>query len=368
MNIYYDYQTLCIQRYGGISRYYFELISTINQMHIARADIDCYFSKNAYFENHFKKPAVKRYYGTYPFVRLLNKAHALWRIHHDCDIVCPTYFDLYVLIAKKLFKAKLVVTVYDMIYEMFPSQFPSADKSIANKKILIENADHIIAISHSTKRDIMAMYPTVPSDKITVIHIGTNFSSIKPQYDGEALPEKFILFVGSRKGYKNFKCFFHAVKPLLMNDSSLYVVCVGGGSFNQMETEMFGVLKNKIHHKVMSDGALAYTYSRAVCFVFPSQYEGFGIPTLEAFACSCPVVLSNSSSMPEVGGDAVVYFDPNDQDAIQTAISSVVNDERLRRKLIDEGHKQLEKFSWENIARQVVDCYQKVLDNDGLEG
>ena len=112
-----------------------------------------------------------------------------------------------------------------------------------------------------------------------------------------------------------------------------------------------------------NDAVLAYAYSHAQCFVFPSIYEGFGIPTLEAFACNCPVVLSNSSSMPEVGGDAAVYFNPEKVDEIAKGIRSVLNDPQLRDQMKEKGKRQLEKFSWAKTARQTVACYRRVMED-----
>ena len=112
----------------------------------------------------------------------------------------------------------------------------------------------------------------------------------------------------------------------------------------------------------VDDQTLSYAYSHALCFVFPSLYEGFGIPTLEAFACNCPVVLSNTSSMPEVGGDAAEYINPYDVNDMTQKIQNVLNDENLRVRMIEKGREQLKKFDWDEIAQQTIDCYKEVLN------
>lgn len=127
------------------------------------------------------------------------------------------------------------------------------------------------------------------------------------------------------------------------------------------ETAFLGQYRERVIQMDVSDDKLAAAYTGAQCFVFPSLYEGFGIPTLEAFECGCPVVLSNKSSMPEVGGDAVVYCDPYKVEDMREKIRSVLSDGSLREDLKRKGRKRLNKFDWDDIAGQVVKCYENVL-------
>jgi glycosyltransferase involved in cell wall biosynthesis len=106
---------------------------------------------------------------------------------------------------------------------------------------------------------------------------------------------------------------------------------------------------------------LIYLYQNALAFVFPTLYEGFGIPILESFACGCPAVLSNTSSLPEVGGDAAVYFDPQDMDSIKTTVMSVIYNEKKRHEMVARGYEQLNKFSWAKTAQQVEEVYISLL-------
>ncbi len=127
---------------------------------------------------------------------------------------------------------------------------------------------------------------------------------------------------------------------------------------------MFGKLgiDGRIKSYLVDDSILSYLYQKATCFAFPSLYEGFGIPTLEAFSCGCPAVLSNSSCMSEVGGLAAIYFDPQDSGDILKKVGGVVNSEGLRKKMIERGYKQLKKFSWEKCARETEKVYRSVLN------
>ncbi len=354
INVFYDYQIMLLQKYGGISRYFYELLTYINKTDEAHADAFCLGNKNSYFQSYFNKLNNKRMRG----LGVVNRFFAKRKMK-KYDIVHPTYYNPYVLKQKH---NKIVITVYDMIHELFSDMFSSDDTTVENKKDMIYGADHIIAISESTKRDILKLYPDISPDKITVIYIGSNMMPNAEQVK-IALPEKYILFVGNRGLYKNFNAFFKSVKPVLLNDPEMHLVCLGGGAFNEEEKALLAEVSDQVIQRNAYDAELAYAYSKAVCFVFPSLYEGFGIPTLEAFACDCPVVLSNTSSMPEVGGDAVVYFDPYDENDMRDKIEKVISDSELRQNMIAKGREQLKKFSWEKIALETIECYKNVLNS-----
>lgn len=352
INIYYDYQIMLAQKYGGISRYFYELYTHINDTADAHADAFCLWNKNVYFQKVFNKITDIKMRG----LGFFNRIAASKRMK-NYDIIHPTYYNPYVLKHKG---NKLVITVYDMIHEIYPQMFSSADKTSEYKKKLLYGADHIIAISESTKKDILRIYPDIPSDKITVIYLAGN---LEKDFENVniSLPEKYILFVGNRGAYKNFNAFMKSVKPILEADAELNLVCFGGGAFNEQEKALMGDVCNQVIQLNAYDSELAYAYSKALCFVFPSLYEGFGIPTLEAFGCGCPVVLSNTSSMPEVGGDAAVYFDPSDEKDMTCKIRQVIYDESLRGKMIENGQIQFSKFRWDKITEETIECYKKVL-------
>ncbi len=365
MKIYYDHQICLEQKYGGISRYYYEIIQKERELGIAQVDIQCIWSINKYFEKEFGKKAVSRAPGIRGVLSLyaaytLNTMKTLWQLQKGYDIVHPTYYNPYVLFCPKR-KAKLVITVYDMIHERFPGHFPKKDMTSRMKRTMIFKADHIIAISESTKRDILDIYPEVPDDKISVIYIGSNFVCSKDDRIQKGFPKRYVLFVGRREGYKNFKRFLESMKSCMRKDPDIWLVCIGGGSFRREEKLKMKGYEKRIIQLDADDEVLSYAYSHAQCFVFPSLYEGFGIPTLEAFTCGCPVVLSNTSSMPEVGGDAVLYCDPLDINDMEEKINRMLKEDALREDLRQRGADQLKKFDWSEIARQIIDCYERVL-------
>lgn len=350
------------QKYGGISRYYYEIYRYINTHNCGwNAEVDCYGNINKYFEPVFKDKRFHHYFkgaGRIDDLFHLNKSKAKSILKGGVDIVQPTYYDPYLL--EYITNQKLILTVYDMIHEFMPGKLNDSDLVINGKKQLLYGADHIIAISESTKKDILKFYPDIPDSKISVIYIGNSFKKTEKN-DSVKLPLKYILFVGNRGSYKNFTTFYEGVSPILKDNPDLYLLCVGGGPFNTEELSMINNLDDRVLQMDVNDDILQQAYSNALCFVFPSKYEGFGIPTLEAFSCDCPVVLSNTSSMPEVGGKAVSYIDPNDPDDIHSKIEEVISDEGLRKDLILKGREQLKKFDWNNIVPQILNCYEDCL-------
>ena len=367
MKIYFDYQMILWQKYGGISRYFCEIYSRMMEKDDCEPFVRCFGSTNYYFDKYFsknnpilysigKKIKIKRASG------LINRILTYFDLKRNYDIVHPTYYKPYII---KLCKGKMVITVYDMIAELFSEDFPDEERE--NKYATIHAADHIIAISESTKRDIIRLFPEIPPEKITVIYIGSDMKKVDDKILREKLPSKYILFVGGRRSYKNFISFVDAMDPILEADSSLQIVCTGGGSFRDEEISRMGNKASRYHQINCDDDMLAAAYMNAECFVFPSKYEGFGIPTLEAFACDCPVVLSNTSSMPEVGGDAVEYCDPNSIESIHDAVVRVLNSPELRAELIRKGREQRKKFDWDEITAQTLECYRKVIEANGTD-
>lgn len=360
MNILYDYQILFNQKFGGISRYYYELVTRISKEVDCKVELPVLFSKNYYFEAYLGHKSISKYpFRTRFIVDKLNKFVIKIKNKNRYNIIHPTYYDPYII---DEFSGKLVVTVYDMIHEIFPEQFPENDNTIQNKRDMIHAADKIIAISESTKRDILKFYPQIDSNKICVIYLGNSLVP-KTELRKMNLPKDFILFVGNRGSYKNFDLFVKAFAQVTNRKNNLNLVCAGGGKFNSLELELLKELHvdELVQQNSFLDDELAQAYSSAQCFVFPSKYEGFGIPVLESFACNCPTLLSNRSSLPEVGGNAALYFDPDDINDMAKKIEEVIYDEELRNKMISFGQERLKLFNWDRIADQTLDLYKSVL-------
>lgn len=367
MIIFYDHQIFTFQRYGGISRYFYELINLLKNNEDTVIETPFILSNNYYISNnkknirHINFLPHQEFRGKNRLMSIFNKRSSIINFKKQkFDIFHPTYYDPYFL--KYIGNKPFILTVHDMIHEKFSEMFDRSDKTSIQKKILIQKANKIIAISNNTKKDLMEIL-NVDESKIEVIYLGNSMFPKNNLILNIDIPQNYILFVGSRSGYKNFDRFIRAVFPLLHKDKNLYVVCAGGGKFQKKEYEFLkqlNILKQVIQFDV-NDDILAYLYKNALVFVFPSLYEGFGIPVLEAFTCKCPLVCSNTSSLPEIADGGAVYFDPYDEDSITNAIVNVLENKNIRNNIIKNGTKRLKNFSWRKTATKTKELYQEVL-------
>lgn len=357
MKVLIDNQIFEQQKFGGISRYFNMLEcnnNSIQKMELFVPSIPQ--KKNLYQRIHSKlnrtplndKSKTSNKYDFYN-TQLKNT---------DFDIFHPTYYDNYFL---NNLKKPFVLTVYDMIHEIYAEYFGISMDSF-NKKRLCNEATKIIAISHSTKKDLIDIF-NIPEEKIEVIHLATDYASItgkKPNFD---LNGSYILFTGNRSIYKNFFTFLIAVSPILKNNKDLHLICTGP-DFTAIENrwiEEMGVKGKVISYFCQSDEELVHFYKNAECFVFPSLYEGFGFPLLEAFACGCPVISSPGGSLKEIASNAAVYFDPKNISEMRQVINNVLMDEGLKKELVAAGKKRLNDFSWDKCRQQTLDVYTRVL-------
>ena len=249
-----------------------------------------------------------------------------------------------------------------MIHEKFPQYVTDANITIGHKKKVITRATRIIAISENTKKDIIEIFNINPQ-KIDVIYHSTSMKHFSGKHKLQ-IPERFLLFVGDRTPYKNFKRFMETFAQIHEQDKTLFAIYTGS-KLKKDEQDMLigmGIFEYTIHIKA-SDQALSELYSRALLFVYPSLYEGFGIPILEAYACHCPVALSNTSCFPEIAGDAAVYFDPYSISSMSEAITKVIYNEEKRSQLIRLGNERLKRYSWEKAAQKTEEAYQKAIQS-----
>jgi glycosyltransferase involved in cell wall biosynthesis len=279
------------------------------------------------------------------------------------DIVHETYFSPYRLGSVQ---ARRVLTIYDMIHEKFADSFPRADKTARFKALAARRADHVICISESTQRDAIEILG-IPRDKTSVIYLGFDLmTDAAADREDMALPthSPFLLYVGNRGGYKNFSRLLEAYGTSSQLNREYELVCFGGGAFQYDELEAmraFGLNKDRVKQFGGNDHLLAELYRHASAFVYPSEYEGFGIPPLEAMSHDCPVICSNTSSIPEVVGDAGEYFDPVNTDSLRMAIERVLTQGRHRETLIRNGRARLDHFSWDRCALETLHVYNQLV-------
>ena len=334
MKILYDHQIFTSQKYGGISRYFYELIKLIEfeKDESIQVTTSCLLSNNHYITNkdcvnHINFISRNEFRGKIRIMSLINTSNSILKLRKQSfDIFHPTYYDDYFL--KHIGNKPYVVTVHDMIHEKFSNLFPKNDKTSFKKRKIVTSASKIIAISENTKKDLIELFK-IQESKIEVIYHGNSLSINnidKNKMLKIELPKKYILFVGERGGYKNFFRFINSTNKLLNEDKDLTIVCVGGRKFTETELLLLKTLKNsnRILRFDLNDQQLIYFYSNALAFVFPSLYEGLGIPILEAFACKCPLICSNTGSFPEIAHNAAEYFDPYDNDSIYNSIKKVI--------------------------------------------
>lgn len=262
--------------------------------------------------------------------------------------------------------AKRVLTVYDMIHEKYADSFEGSMGTSNPKKISAQRADHVICISESTRQDLVNICE-IPIEKTSVIYLGVDdiFSAIPQEIDTQLkLPRNFLLYVGKRGGYKNFSRFLKAFAILTSIKKNFSIVCFGGGKLTNAELAMAsvaGLRPDQLMHYAGEDDLLAAIYRQADALVYPSLYEGFGLPPLEAMASGCPVICSNTSSLPEVVGTAGEYFDPTSQESMIKAMEAVMSSLDRKQDLIGKGYKQAAKFSWEKCAQETMGVYRKLL-------
>ena len=367
MRIALDYQTFAQQTYGGISRYFTRLAENFiicgEQVKIfAPLHVNAYLKSltlDTISGRHIKRfpPKTKRFFLTY------NRLTSSGKIKQwQPDVVHETYYSKYRTAPKKY---PLVITVYDMIHEMFDHEFPARDQTAAIKKIAIARADHVICISENTKKDLVELHG-ISEDKISVVLLGFDQFTNHPKFQQplETKPKPFLLYVGSRGGYKNFAGFLKSVAISKNLRSDFDVLAFGGGKFTPAELAYIanlGFSSNQVRQVSGDDSLLGHYYTTARAFVYPSQYEGFGIPPLEAMAHRCPVVSSNTSSMPEVIGHAGEYFNPMNTTEMQHAIESVVYSDSRIAELRAMGTARLAHFSWATCAKQTLAVYRNLL-------
>ncbi len=363
VKILFDHQMFTLQRFGGISRYFANIISNLKAKPDMAYKLGVVYSNNYYIQ--LEKKPLNNFF--FKFVLRKTKKQIKWNNiyckyllkKNNFDVFHPTYFNPYFL---KYLRKPFVLTVHDMIHEILPEYFSPNSLEVYHKRLLIKKADHIIAISQSTKNDIQKLYH-IPDDKITVIYHG--YHKIKDFDDANfnITYKKYLLYVGDRNGYKNFTRFLEAFKQISDERIDIHLICVGGGNFTPYETELIKRLNiiDFVHQTAATDGELCKLYQNALLFIYPSLYEGFGLPILEAFQNKCPIAVSNTSCFKEVCGDAVVYFNPYNVAEIKNSIELVLSSNDLPNILRNNGLIQLEKFEMDTCLKKTLEVYKKLI-------
>jgi glycosyltransferase involved in cell wall biosynthesis len=367
MKVAYDYQIFGSQRFGGVSRYFFELAN-----HMAEASggsVHAEIISPLYVNDYLRqsKPALRVWGVNAPAIRgagrlyqMLNQELTRWELsRRQPDILHETYYRRTSVAPPK---SRTVLTVFDMIHELYSGYFSPRDPTRIEKSAAVARANHIICLSENTREDLVRLLG-VPREKTSVVYLGFSLTSHKLAILPPAR-KPYILFVGARGGYKNFDRLLEAYASISELHRSFDLIAFGGGAFRGRERRLirtYGLDETQIRHMGGDDAILSALYRQASLFVYPSLYEGFGIPPLEAMSFNCPVACSSTSSIPEVVGDAAFQFDPARVESIAETIHSVLANQNTRESLIRKGRSRVALFSWDKCARETLEVYQKVL-------
>jgi glycosyltransferase involved in cell wall biosynthesis len=362
MRILYDHQAFTIQEYGGISRYFYELVRHFRAVPGLKISSSLLFSNNEYIKRNKVVDSISFFRGINfqrmtEVMNLLNEVKSLTEYKSDnFDIFHPTYYDPYFLKVKN--KKPIIITFHDLIHEKF-KQYDH--RSLAHKKSVLSRADKIITISNNSKIDLMEYY-SIPEERVTIIPLASSITIMDDVGKNET-NDDYVLYVGNRAHYKNFIFFVRAIAPLLKKEINLFLYCAGGGKFTKAEHMLFQELKisGKVKLRSGSDESLRAIYTNAIAFLFPSIYEGFGLPLLEAMNCGCPIGTSQTSSLPEVAGDAALYFNPYDKESILSVTETLVTKSHIRSALREKGFLRAKEFTWQKTANLTHDVYKSLM-------
>ena len=386
MKVLYDSQAFDMQTHGGVSRCFAELYSHLPQD--IEASLSVMESANVYLQTLGSKPdgelyhnflwkkdsAIKKmlykfyYNAKFGEYSRLDRTPRINRYKSVCDIKSkdfdlfhPTFFDPYFL--KYIGSKPYVVTVHDMIPELYNQYYDHNDYQILQKHLVIPKANHIIAVSQQTKRDLCRIM-NIKEEQVSVVYHGADETPYTPS-ENNRHPFEYILFVGERHFYKNFDFFAKQCVPILKRHKELKVVCTGK-PFNETEKSMFKSWEMEdrfIHEFIKTDQEMLDLYHYALAFVYPSSYEGFGLPILEAYKAECPVLLNHASCFPEIAEDAAVYFhmDEKRTDFEEQFETFYYLDGIEKKKLIEKQNERLKHFSWKKSALELANIYKHIV-------
>lgn len=363
MRIAYDYQAFAFTPYGGGSRYLYEVSKKIMESTSAEVKIMAGLYANKYIQQSPHGMVIgkniEQLQDLLGVTTLINLSWSQWWLqNYQPDVIHETYYSRSTVATGS---CKIVLTIHDMIHEKFSNLLNTREAEVAQrKKISIKRADHLICVSNNTKLDLLELMNIDPA-KVTVVHHGCSLTVPQPSAQSP-LAFPYLLYVGARGYYKNFQTLLRAYAEHRSLHQQFKLVCFGSNGFSwaeQQEMRRLGV-SSRVLHLCGEDQLLADLYSHAAAFVYPSLYEGFGIPPIEAMRLGCPVVCSNAGSIPEVVGDAGQYFDPTSSESLAAAILLVVTNQSLSEQLVAAGQQRSQLFSWDKCAAETYAVYQKL--------
>ena len=351
----YDSQIFRLQRVGGVSRYFTELIFAFHsetELGVSPALPARFVPSN--FRDDTGRRRVVIPPRAFDAVRTLLPAST--RRLQQSDIVHHTYYLPREL--RSSWRVPRVTTIHDMIPELMPEYFPDGNPHQA-KRSYVEESSGLVFVSETSKRDLLRIFGAqdIP---MAVAHLAPG-RAFRQRRTAGVQNDRFVIFVGSRSGYKDFGTLLTA----LAETQGLSLIAVGGGALSAAERrhiDEFGLI-DRVHQVAVSDEALAKLYSAATALVIPSRYEGFGLPIAEAMSTGCPVLASDIDVFHEVADEAAEYFEVGNAAALAAGLQRVCCDESLRRARRDSGILRAKDFTWSKTARVTAELYREVLQH-----
>lgn len=296
-----------------------------------------------------------------------NKINRYLPVHTKSDLFHSSFYR------KPLGKSvKTVVTIHDFIYELGYLKTLNSRINILQVKSALNSADAIVCVSKNTKEDLLLVYPSLKiNPNIYVVNNGVSLKydeTLNSQYFDRFSslnlnkPQKYILFVGKRVKYKNFESALLGFHESRLIKQGFSMICVGS-DFSNDEYQCLnklGLQKSVLAIDNVTNRELNYLYQNSYALVYPSLYEGFGLPPLEAMNCGCPVIASNTSSIPEVVGDAGILINPQDVKAIALALEILLCEE-TRNNYIKKGFERAKLFTWDKAAEKYIEIYRSLV-------
>lgn len=281
------------------------------------------------------------------------------------DLFHPTYYSLLSQKPIERRNTPIVLTFWDIVHDLFP-EFDPTGKVLSLKRKAVAAADAIICISENTKRDLLERY-SVSAAKVVVIPLAAELDASLADRNSVVPERPFFLYVGPRVGYKNFSSLLHAFKVFAQSERDI-VLCLAGPELSAAEEKQIqsmGITSRIVSLGPVSDEHLANLYRNSLALVYPSLYEGFGLPALEAMACGTAVIASNRASLPEVVGEAGLLVNPDSVAELTEAMERVVGDSSGRERMIVMGLARAAEFSWQRTADETVKLYKAVSGHSG---
>lgn len=368
IKVLYDGTIFDRQAAGGINRYFASIVPRLPQHYYP------YLTTLQVRENNYPQHLNLK---TYCYRRVIFRPNRLAARINDWassfyfnqvtttiqpDIIHPTYYTFLGQGSPLMRSRPVVLTVWDMIHELFWQDLDKTRQQFEEKKQAIAAATVILCISENTKKDLLKIH-NVPEERVKVVYLASEMNE-NWAYGDEIVPQRpYFLYVGGRYSYKNFSRLLEAFAVICETESEVSL-CVVGSPFTPEEKQAIAALKigDRIeYYGQVNDRHLAKLYRCSLALVYPSLYEGFGIPPLEAMACGTPVIASNRASIPEVVGDAGILFDPTSTEELVAHLRRFLDSPTERDRWVEKGRDRAKLFSWERTTKDTLKVYKSLI-------